>query len=109
MFFSEEKNQKTFNSALAPLIRPWPATLKRRRHKSLLLLFFRKEELPCLTSQLKESNVLRWILVLIVLTLVTGLMMVGAVPGFGVGLARILFGVYVSLLAATLLVAVIRG
>jgi hypothetical protein len=24
MFFSEEKNQKTFNSALAQPIRPWP-------------------------------------------------------------------------------------
>jgi hypothetical protein len=25
MFFSEEKNQKTFDSALAQPIRPWPA------------------------------------------------------------------------------------
>jgi hypothetical protein len=46
MFFSEEKNQKTFESALAQPGRPWPATWKRRRHKSLLLLFFRKEDLP---------------------------------------------------------------
>jgi hypothetical protein len=46
MFFSEEKNQKTFGSALAQPVRPWPGTWERRRDKSLLLLFFRKEELP---------------------------------------------------------------
>jgi hypothetical protein len=46
MFFSEEKNQKTFASPPIPRSRPWPATLSWRRHKSLLLLFFRKEDLP---------------------------------------------------------------
>jgi hypothetical protein len=45
MFFSEEKNQKTFASALADRSRPWPDRWKRRRNKSLLLLFFRKEDL----------------------------------------------------------------
>jgi hypothetical protein len=49
MFFSEEKNQMTFDSALAQPIRPWPVTWKRQRSKSLLLLFFRKEDLPCLS------------------------------------------------------------
>jgi hypothetical protein len=44
MFFSEEKNQKTFNSPPAQPIRPWPPNWKRRENKSLLLLFFRKEE-----------------------------------------------------------------
>jgi hypothetical protein len=43
MFFSEEKNQKTFVSALAEGYRPWPDSGKRRRIKSLLVLFFRKE------------------------------------------------------------------
>jgi hypothetical protein len=45
-FFSEEKNQKTFMSALAAISGPWPPTVKLRRNKSLLLLFFRKEDLP---------------------------------------------------------------
>jgi hypothetical protein len=45
MFFSEEKNQKTFISSPLPRSRPWPGCLRRRRDKSLLLLFFRKEDL----------------------------------------------------------------
>jgi len=45
MFFSEEKNQKTFIPALADGYRPWPASREVRRNKSLLLLFFRKEGL----------------------------------------------------------------
>jgi hypothetical protein len=45
MFFSEEKNQKTFIFQPLPRSRPWPASFRRARHKSLLLLFFRKEEL----------------------------------------------------------------
>jgi hypothetical protein len=45
MFFSEEKNQKTFNSPALPRSRPWPVGLRWRRCKSLLLLFFRKEDL----------------------------------------------------------------
>jgi hypothetical protein len=43
MFFSEEKNQKTFTSALAARSRPWPRPWERLRDKSLLVLFFRKE------------------------------------------------------------------
>jgi hypothetical protein len=43
MFFSEEKNQKTFESAQAYRYGPWLDRLRRRRNKSLLVLFFRKE------------------------------------------------------------------
>jgi hypothetical protein len=46
MFFSEEKNQKTFNPAPASTNRPWPARWERRENKSLLVLFFRKNILP---------------------------------------------------------------
>jgi hypothetical protein len=59
MFFSEEKNQKTFIPAPAARSQPNPQALgprlwERRRSKSLLLLFFRKEDLAsfdfCLVS-----------------------------------------------------------
>jgi hypothetical protein len=43
MFFSEEKNQKTFTSPWAAQYGNWPATWELRGHKSLLVLFFRKE------------------------------------------------------------------
>jgi hypothetical protein len=45
LFFSEEKNQKTFTPAPAARSRPWPRSWKLRRTKSLLLLFFTKEGL----------------------------------------------------------------
>jgi len=45
LFFSEEKNQKTFISALYPPLRPSPGSMDLRNRKSLLLLFFRKEDL----------------------------------------------------------------
>ncbi len=45
MFFSEEKNQKTFTSPRVPKYGTWPATWKSRGHKSFLLLFFKKEVL----------------------------------------------------------------
>jgi hypothetical protein len=45
MFFSEEKNQKTFIPALAERSRPWPPNGKLRKSKSFLLLFFKKEGL----------------------------------------------------------------
>jgi hypothetical protein len=45
MFFSEEKNQKTFIPAPAESSGPRPSGVKLRRIKSLLLLFFRKEDL----------------------------------------------------------------
>jgi hypothetical protein len=45
MFFSEEKNQKTFNAPPPARSRPWPACVRWREHKSLLVLFFRKEHL----------------------------------------------------------------
>jgi tRNA(Leu) C34 or U34 (ribose-2'-O)-methylase TrmL len=44
LFFSEEKNQKTFSPAQAAISRPWPPSGKLRRNESLLLLFFRKED-----------------------------------------------------------------
>jgi hypothetical protein len=49
MFFSEEKNQKTFNSTHAYRSRQWPDRLNLLKDKSLLVLagrasaFFRKE------------------------------------------------------------------
>jgi hypothetical protein len=51
LFFSEEKNQKTFDSPPADVYRPWPDRLNLLRDKSLLLPpgglppFFRKEGL----------------------------------------------------------------
>jgi hypothetical protein len=44
MFFSEEKNQKTFTSPPLPGSRPWPDGCRSAGNKSLLLLFFRKED-----------------------------------------------------------------
>jgi NodT family efflux transporter outer membrane factor (OMF) lipoprotein len=49
MFFSEEKNQKTFVPAPASRYGIWPATWNPRGNKSFLLLFFKKEVfLACL-------------------------------------------------------------
>ncbi len=42
-FFSEETKQRTFKFAPAEACRPWPGSWERRRSKSLLVLFFRKE------------------------------------------------------------------
>jgi hypothetical protein len=42
-FFSEEKKQKTFILQQVQPIRPWPGSVRWRRIKSLLVLFFRKE------------------------------------------------------------------
>jgi hypothetical protein len=47
MFFSEEKNQKTFDSAQGYRSRPWPDRFNLVKDKSLLVLFFRKERLSC--------------------------------------------------------------
>jgi hypothetical protein len=45
MFFSDEKNQKTFTfSGIIPTLGTRPGSIRRRRKKSLLLLFFRKED-----------------------------------------------------------------
>jgi hypothetical protein len=59
VFFSEEKKQKTFNSPPLPAYRPWPDRLRQRRIKSLLVLFFRKEQscLPFLFSHRTGSLV----------------------------------------------------
>jgi len=47
MFFSEEKNQKTFMSCARGNIRDLADIVKpRERIKSFLLLFFKKEVLP---------------------------------------------------------------
>jgi hypothetical protein len=45
MFFSEEKNQKTFASCSSARTQG-PRPIQQLRSKSLLLLFFRKEGLP---------------------------------------------------------------
>jgi hypothetical protein len=45
MFFSDEKNQKTFVSPAAPGYGIWPDGGACTENKSLLLLFFRKEGL----------------------------------------------------------------
>jgi hypothetical protein len=45
MFFSEEKNQKTFISAHADRYVIWPDGWENARDKSFLLLFFKKEVL----------------------------------------------------------------
>jgi hypothetical protein len=45
MFFSEEKNQKTFIPSPVPRYGTWPDGGRSAEHKSLLLLFFRKEGL----------------------------------------------------------------
>jgi uncharacterized protein GlcG (DUF336 family) len=61
MFFSEEKNQKTFNSAQAYRYRPWPVRGSGGESKSFLLLFFKKEVLPSfgdiiMTITLDQAN-----------------------------------------------------
>jgi hypothetical protein len=45
VFFSEEKKQKTFIVPVLPRAWPWPLASRKRRNKSLLVLFFRKERL----------------------------------------------------------------
>jgi hypothetical protein len=54
MFFFEKKNQKTFAS------RSLAIRACERGHKSLLLLFFRKEELPSF-SMIMPENCKRWV------------------------------------------------
>jgi hypothetical protein len=46
MFLSAEKNQRTFVPPPADKSEPWPTNAKLQENKSLLLLFFRKEDLP---------------------------------------------------------------
>jgi hypothetical protein len=58
VFFSEEKNQKTFISPPLPRSRPWPVRLRQRRDKSLLLLFFRKEDLSSLACRFLKAPAL---------------------------------------------------
>jgi hypothetical protein len=52
VFFSEEKNQKTFASPQLAVCQPCPKTRSCFKNKSLLLLFFRKEDLPSFFSKL---------------------------------------------------------
>ncbi len=51
----------------------------------------------------------RWILVLMVLTLLTGGMTFGLIPTLAIGLTRILFGAYAAALAGSLLIAIFRA
>jgi len=46
VFFSEEKNQKTFASGACEEIPAKASIVEAEGGKSLLLLFFRKEDLP---------------------------------------------------------------
>ncbi len=52
---------------------------------------------------------IRWLSVLCILTLVTGLMVMGVIPSEALGLARVLFGAYAALLAITAVIGVLRG
>jgi hypothetical protein len=60
MFFSEEKNQKTFVSPLFARSGPWPALSAAPKHKSLLVLFFRKERLPLQPSSSTRRSAAPW-------------------------------------------------
>jgi hypothetical protein len=68
MFFSEEKNQKTFVLRLFHVPGHWPACLRWLEFKSLLVLFFRKEHsyfsMPylCPTQKTKWSFKILWTL-----------------------------------------------
>jgi len=53
--------------------------------------------------------VLRWLIVLGVLSLLTGLLSFGIIPTNSVGMTRILFGVFTAMLAGSLVVGIIRG
>jgi uncharacterized membrane protein YtjA (UPF0391 family) len=52
--------------------------------------------------------VFRWLGVLAFLSLVTGLITIGVIPTEAVGLARILFEVYIGLFAVSLCIAIVR-
>ncbi len=52
---------------------------------------------------------LRWLGILSVLALLTGLMTAGIIPSLAIGTARILFGVYIVMLGGSLVVAILRG
>jgi hypothetical protein len=48
MFFSEEKNQKTFMLAPADGYRPWPVCIRQRRAKVFWFFSSEKNILACL-------------------------------------------------------------
>jgi len=56
-----------------------------------------------------DFAVLRWLIVLGVLSLLTGLLSFGIIPTNSVGMTRILFGVFTAMLAGSLVVGIIRG
>jgi uncharacterized membrane protein YtjA (UPF0391 family) len=51
---------------------------------------------------------LRWLIVLSVLSVVSGVLASGIFPFGAEGLARVLFGAYISLLAVSLVIGVLR-
>jgi hypothetical protein len=55
MFFSEEKNQKTFASARVHRCGTWPERWVQGRNKSLFVLFFRKEHTYFLAANVQDS------------------------------------------------------
>jgi len=74
------------------------------------VLLFRKtrEDLAFVVSG-RTATVFRWLSVLCILTLVTGLMVMGVIPSAALGLARVLFGAYAALLAITAVLGLLRG
>ena len=52
---------------------------------------------------------LRWLAVLTLLSLVTGLLTFGVIPTEAIGLTRILFAVFATALACSLVLALARG
>ena len=60
------------------------------------------------TAQESENRMLRWIGILSVLSLLTGLLTSGAIPNEAFGLTRILFGVFTALLAGSLVIGIFR-
>ena len=59
--------------------------------------------------QYKEVAMLRWLGILAFLAVVTGLITIGVIPTEAVGLGRMLFQVYIGLLAVSLCIGIIRA
>jgi uncharacterized membrane protein YtjA (UPF0391 family) len=56
-----------------------------------------------------DFAMLRWLIVLATLSVITGLLTFGVIPTNSVGMTRILFGVFTTMLAGSLVVGIIRG
>jgi len=58
---------------------------------------------------LRIRALIRWLTVLCILTVITGVVALGGVRIDATGLARVLFGAYAGLLGVTVVVALLRG